>query len=186
LREIEKDGVGDGEANGDPANLCAGDEADSLGGFGFANAPLRNGKGGVDDEAGTHAGEEQGGFDEARRGYEGDIEDYAVVDDDEDTADGKPGEVVVKFLHQNAIGHRRNDERDDVGKQADTCGQSLVDLHELKIDGDEVDGEEGDCGCGGGLAEEDDHFFGFHILRRKDPSFFGCEYEKNTVGGQGG
>lgn len=159
LREVEEDAVGDGEGDGDAGDLRARDEADGQGDFLGRDEPLGDGEGRVDEEAGAQPAEDERGVDVGRADGEGDVEEHGVADDDEEAPGEEPGEVVLEFFHEGAVEQRGEDEGNDVGEQADAGTEGLVRLHELEVEGNEVDGDEGVGGGGGDLGEEDCHFF---------------------------
>lgn len=96
------------------------------------------------------------------------MEEHGVADDDEESPDQKPWEVVFEFLHQSAVEHRSEDEGYDIGEEADPGAEGLVRLHELKIDWDKVDGDERVGRSGGDLRKEDGHFLISDVVDRED------------------
>ena len=170
LSEIEEDGVGHGEGDGHAGDLGAGDEADRESDFLGRDEPLRDGKGRVDEEASSETAEDERGVDVCGAGGEGDVEKHGVGNDEEEAADEEPGEVVFEFFHEGAVERGGEDEGDDVGEEADAGLEGLVGLHELEVEGDEVDGDEGVCGSGCDLGEEDGEFFVGDVLDGEDAS----------------
>ena len=86
LCEIEKNGVGHGERDGDSGYLGARDKADGQGDFLGWDEPLRDRKGRVDEEAGAQPAKDERGVDVGGTGGEGDVEEHDIADDDEEAA----------------------------------------------------------------------------------------------------
>ena len=166
--QVEEDGVGDGEGDGDAGDLGAGDEADGEGDFLGRDEPLRDGEGGVDEGPRAQPAEGERGVDVGGPRGQGDVEEHGVADNDEEAAGQEPREVVPEFLHQGPVEHRAEDQGDDVREEADAGAQSVVRLDELEVDWDEVDGDEGIGGGGGDLGKEDGHFFVGDVVDGED------------------